>query len=87
MASNVRPARRKQFVTALTIQLAILMTLAIFRSDKLLSFSYDLPSNAVNDQFVILAENWNGLMDTAGITIIVPEIEALIAKLRGELNG
>lgn len=86
MASYPISAKRRQLIAGLTIQLTVLMTLAIFRSDKLLSFSYDLPSNTINDRLVILAEDWNEKMDKAGITFIAPKFEELIAKLRGELG-
>ncbi len=58
---------RKYVVMGLGLQVAALILLACLRSDKLVSYTYDLPPNAITDKIAAGAEAWDGLMQSAGV--------------------
>ena len=56
---------------SMAIFLSALLALALFKSDRLVSYTYDLPQGAVASLVVPLAEGWNRWMNalgTAGLT-------------------
>ena len=72
-AANVRAALII-FVTALAF-------MAMFLSDSLRTWAYDLPENALTEQLVAAAERWHGWMEDIGAAAasaaVSSEVQAL----------
>ena len=68
---------------ALIIQLAGLAGLGIFRSDKLVSYAYDLAPNKVSERIVEVAQMWDAGMKKIGAAKLTRQTIAMIDTLRG----
>ena len=68
---------------ALFIQLAGLAILGIFRSDKLVSYTYDLAPDKVSERIVGAAEVWDGWMTKTGVGGLRRQAIGLIDAMRG----
>ena len=66
----------------LGLQVAALILLACLRSDKLVSYTYDLPPNALSDKIAAGAEAWDGLMQASGIAEARDEFIARLDEIR-----
>lgn len=76
-------ANRKRLLTTIfIIQLLGLFTLAVFRSDKLRSYTYDLPPNGYTRPLVLAAEEWNRAMETMGAAALTEGVLGFISSIR-----
>lgn len=76
-------ANRRQLLAAIfAIQLLGLFTLAVFRSDKLLSYTYDLPPTDYTRPLVLAAEEWNRAMETVGAAALTEGVLEFISSIR-----
>ena len=67
---------------ALAIQLVALLVLAIFRSDKLLSYTYDLEPGYGSEKLVLVAQYWHQQMEVIGITSFSTNVIEFIDEIR-----
>jgi hypothetical protein len=77
---NIR--QKKLIVTIFAIQILALLTLAVFRSDELLSYTYDLPPNGYTQPLVAAAEEWHRAMEAAGAASLTENVLDFISSLR-----
>lgn len=74
--------RNKLLALIFLIQLFALFTLAVFRSDKLLSYSYDLPPNGYTQPLVAAAEEWHRTMEMVGTAALTEQVLDFISAMR-----
>ena len=67
---------------AFVCQLAALVLLATVRSDKLLSYSYDLPPSVVTGQLTYAVETWDGWVSAVGISAARNTVIGMMDELR-----
>ena len=68
--------------TTFIVLLVATLFLAVFQSNGLVSWSYDLPINPLTEQIVILCEGWNGWMETLGATATSEFVQDWVLSLQ-----
>ncbi len=58
------------------------LVLALFQSNGLVSWSYDLPINPLTEQIVSASETWNEWMNTLGTTEVSESIQDWVQSLK-----
>ena len=68
--------------SALVALLFATLLLALFQSNGLVSWSYDLPISPLTEKIVAACETWNGWMEALGTTTISENVQDWIQSLR-----
>jgi len=58
------------------------LALALFQSNGLVSWSYDLPISPLSEQIVVACETWNGWMEALGTTAISETVQDWVQSLK-----
>lgn len=56
--------------------------LALFQSNGLVSWSYDLPISPLSERIVAACETWNGWMEALGTTAISEHVQDWVQSLK-----
>ena len=81
-ATAVSDSTMQRVGQTFVILLATTLLLAVFQSEGLVSWSYDLPSNAVTETIVSVVQSWNELMQSIGATDVGESVGDFIQSLR-----
>ncbi|WP_319531184.1 hypothetical protein [uncultured Cohaesibacter sp.] len=81
-ATEIRDSTMQRVRQTLVILLATTLLLAIFQSEGLVSWSYDLPPNAFTETVVSVVQSWNELMRSIGATDVGESVGDFILSLR-----
>ncbi len=73
-ASNIR--------RGLGAMLIAVVFLALLNSNGFTTYARDLPGNAFSDWLVSAADQWNELMDAAGLTSVADDIREVFLSLK-----
>ena len=68
--------------TIFVVLLVATLFLAVFQSNGLVSWSYDLPINPLTEQIVGICEGWNGWMETLGATAFSEFVQDWVLSLQ-----